>query len=68
MTLFSAMGVLVQTILVKIVLNRIAKNEANVRYKVHDIKERNRREDQDFEEQVAVNENDEIHRVTLQET
>jgi hypothetical protein len=68
MTLFSALGVLVQTILVKIVLNRIAKNEANVRYKVHDIKERNRREDQDFEEQVAVNENDEIHRVTLQET
>lgn len=68
MTLFSAMGVLVQTILVKIVLNRIAKNEANVRYKVHDIKERNRREDQDFEEQVAVNENDEIHRVNLQET
>jgi hypothetical protein len=60
LTVGSILDFLGQGIIIKIVLNRIAKNEAHVRYRVVNIVEQNQSDDKRFKEQTLVTEEDEI--------
>ena len=66
LTVGSILDFLGQGIIIKIVLNRIAKNEAHVRYRVVNIVEQNQSDDKRFKEQTLVTDDDEIIKKELE--